>query len=285
MKRNLLTIAGIFASIVVLMLLSDVITIGDKIGQIHPYCEYAFYCILAGLFVYFIVWPIIKLHRTPVVGTVTDPVKIEGMNTRITEWAKTVFMVTAVSPNSKVDAFSTLVLDFSMMKDIILSAGLRPTNMQMWKLYTRILMTSLLAYAVSDALENVGSIQPFEGVTDSLDVDVDTDAEVDGDVDVDADTDHFSVSSILSKFKIPGFIVGAALDGATNALLTLRIGFVTKAYLVEGMEEMQKPEVRKRAKLQAIKQAIKALPGVIAAGTVKAGKGAVSTISNMVKKQ
>lgn len=285
MKRNLLTIAGIFASIVVLMLLSDVITIGDKIGQIHPYCEYAFYVILCALFVYFIAWPIIKLHRTPVVGTVTDPVKIEGMNTRITEWAKTVFMVTAVSPNSKVDAFSTLVLDFSMMKDIILSAGLRPTNLQMWKLYTRILMTSLLAYAVSDALENVGSIQPFEGLVDSLDVDIDTDAEVEVEVDADADTDHFSVSSLLSKFKIPGFIVGAALDGATNALLTLRIGFVTKAYLVEGMEEMQKPEVRKRAKLQAIKQAIKALPGVIAAGTVKAGKGAVSTISNMVKKQ
>lgn len=279
MKRNLLTIAGIFVAIVVLMLLSDIITIGEKIGHLHPFCEYGFYAILTVAFGYFIVWPIIKLHRTPVVGTVTDPVKLDGMNTRIKEWAKTVFMVTAISPNSKIDAFSALVLDFTMMKDIILSAGLRPTNPQMWKLYTKILMTSLLAYCVSDALENVGSVHPLEGLADSLDAD--TDAEAASEVEVE--TDNFSLSSILRKLKIPGFIVGSAMDGATNALLTLRIGFVTKAYLVEGMQAMEQPEVRQRAKLQAIKQAVKALPSVVAAGSAKAGKGAVSTVARMVK--
>lgn len=279
MKRNLLTIAGIFAAIVVLMLLSDIITIGEKIGHLHPFCEYGFYTILTVAFGYFIMWPVIKLHRTPVVGTVTDPVKLDGMNTRIKEWAKTVFMVTAISPNSKIDAFSALVLDFTMMKDIILSAGLRPTNPQMWKLYTKILMTSLLAYCVSDALENVGSIHPLEGLADSLEAD--TDAEAASEVEVE--TDNFSLSSILRKLKIPGFIVGSAMDGATNALLTLRIGFVTKAYLVEGMQAMEQPEVRQRAKLQAIKQAVKALPGVVAAGSAKAGKGAVSTVARMVK--
>lgn len=279
MKRNLLTIAGIFAAIVVLMLLSDIITIGEKIGHLHPFCEYGFYTILTAAFGYFIVWPVIKLHRTPVVSTVTDPVKLDGMNTRIKEWAKTVFMVTAISPNSKIDAFSALVLDFTMMKDIILSAGLRPTNPQMWKLYTKILKTSLLAYCVSDALENVGSVHPLEGLADSLDAD--TDAEAASEVEVE--TDNFSLSSILRKLKIPGFIVGSAMDGATNALLTLRIGFVTKAYLVEGMQAMEQPEVRQRAKLQAIKQAVKALPGVVAAGSAKAGKGAVSTVARMVK--
>lgn len=279
MKRNLLTIAGIFVAIVVLMLLSDIITIGEKIGHLHPFCEYGFYTILLVAFGYFIVWPVIKLHRTPVVGTVTDPVKLDGMNTRITEWAKTVFMVTAISPNSKIDAFSALVLDFTMMKDIILSAGLRPTNPQMWKLYTKILMTSLLAYCVSDALENVGSVHPLEGLADSLEAD--TDAEAASEVEVE--TDNFSLSSILRKLKIPGFIVGSAMDGATNALLTLRIGFVTKAYLVEGMQAMEQPEVRQRAKLQAIKQAVKALPGVVAAGSAKAGKGAVSIVARMVK--
>lgn len=279
MKRNLLTIAGIFVAIVVLMLLSDIITIGEKIGHLHPFCEYGFYTILLVAFGYFIVWPVIKLHRTPVVGTVTDPVKLDGMNTRIKEWARTVFMVTAISPNSKIDAFSALVLDFTMMKDIILSAGLRPTNPQMWKLYTKILMTSLLAYCVSDALENVGSVHPLEGLADSLDAD--TDAEAASEVEVE--TDNFSLSSILRKLKIPGFIVGSAMDGATNALLTLRIGFVTKAYLVEGMQAMEQPEVRQRAKLQAIKQAVKALPSVVAAGSAKAGKGAVSTVARMVK--
>lgn len=279
MKRNLLTIAGIFVAIVVLMLLSDIITIGEKIGHLHPFCEYGFYTILTVALCYFIAWPIIKLHRTPVVGTVTDPVKLEGMNTRITEWAKTVFIVTAISPNSKIDAFSALVLDFTMMKDIILSAGLRPTNPQMWKLYTKILMTSLLAYCVSDALENVGSVHPLEGLADSLDAD--SDAEAASEVEVEAD--NFSLSSILRKLKIPGFIVGSAMDGATNALLTLRIGFVTKAYLVEGMQAMERPDVRQRAKLLAIKQAVKALPGVVVAGSAKAGKGVVSTVARMVK--
>ena len=279
MKRNLLTIAGIFVAIVVLMLLSDIITIGETIGHLHPFCEYGFYAILLVAFGYFIVWPVIKLHRTPVVGTVIDPVKFDGMNTRIKEWAKTVFMVTAISPDSKIDAFSALVLDFTMMKDIILSAGLRPTNPQMWKLYTKILMTSLLAYCVSDALENVGSVHPLEGLADSLDADIDSEAAS----EVEVETDNFSLSSILRKLKIPGFIVGSAMDGATNALLTLRIGFVTKAYLVEGLQAMEQPEVRQRAKLQAIKQAVKALPGVVAAGSAKAGKGAVSTVARMVK--
>ena len=194
---------------------------------------------------------------------------VKGIDSQIKEWAKTVFVITALSPNSKVDALSTLVLNFTMMKNMILATGFRPNNLQMWRLYLRILVTSLFSYAVSEAFAGVGSVKPLESLTD---IDL-SDADNEFDTDIDVEADSFSFASVLSNLRIPGPIVGAVFDGISNSLLTLRIGYITRAYLIEGQNLFFNKSRRKEIKREALKDSVKALPSVLAEGSKGMGRG------------
>ena len=339
MKRNLIGISVTFITVIILMVMSNIIILAEKIGQFtHSgiYGEISFYLLSVGLFFTFIIIPIWKIYRTPQIPSMkidsamdlhtlrrigqqlesgfnyiqdkptrirrqkeftyvlnhshdTDSLRdcinkevqirlkgdlqlgVKGIEFQIKEWAKTVFIVTALSPNSKIDALSTLVLNFTMMKSMILGTGFRPNNIQMFRLYMRILATSLFSYAVSEALTGVGSVKPLEFLND-----VDLSDAGDGiseDIDAEADTDSFSISSILSNLKIPGPIVGPIIDGISNALLTLRIGYITRAYLIEGQNLFFNRTRRREIKREAFKESIKILPSVLLEGSKGMGKG------------
>ncbi len=157
-----------------------------------------------------------------------------GVDNRIREWGKTVFMVTALSQNSKFDTVAVLVMNYRLIADVVLASGFRPTKPQMFKLYVKVLTTALVTYCTSQVFTDMDGIAPFDfGDGAAPDISVD-DAD---DLDVDADSDGGILQNLignLQKIKIPGFIVGSLADGSLNALLTLRIGYVTKAYLTEG---------------------------------------------------
>lgn len=213
---------------------------------------------------------------------------VRGIDPLVRQWAQTVFMVTAVSPSSKVDTLSCLVLDYTMVKELILATGYRPTYSQLMRLYWRILVTAVLSWCVSEALHGVGDIHPFSifaGGVDGADVNVGevadgTDVTVDGsDVVVDAsDIDPeaesgFSLGAILRNFRIPGIIAGPAIDGAVNALMTLRIGYVARTYLVEGAAAMHDSTARRNVKRQAVVDSMKSLPQVVINGSKGVGTG------------
>lgn len=345
MKRNLIIISVVFITIILLMVMSNIIIVAEKIGQLtHSgmYGEITFYLLMFGMFFLFIIRPIWKIYRAPQIPAMqidgamdlhtlrqigqqlesgfdyipdkstrirrqkefkyelnhthdADSLRIcidkevqtrlkgnselgvKGIDFQIKEWAKTVFIVTALSHNSKVDAISTLVLNFSMMKNMILGTGFRPNNIQMWRLYLRILITSLFSYAVSEALTDVGGVKPFEFLND-IDLSGDNN-EFDTDIEVEGDSDSFSFSNILSNIKIPGPVVGPILNGISNALLTLRIGFVTKAYLVEGQNLFFDRPRRKEIKREAFKNSVIALPGVLVEGSKGMGKSVQKLIN------
>lgn len=337
MKRNLICISVVFVTIILLMVMSNIIIVAEKIGQVtHSgiYGELTFYLLIFGLFFVFIIRPIWKIYRAPQIPSMyvdntmdlhalrrigqqlesgfdyiqDKPTRIrrqkefeyelnhshdvdslidciskeiqvrlkgdselgvKGIDSQIKEWAKTVFVITALSPNSKVDALSTLVLNFTMMKNMILGTGFRPNNLQMWQLYLRILATSFFSYAVAEALAGVGSVKPLEFLN-GIDL---SDDDNGFDTDVEADPDSFSLSNVLSNLRIPGPIVGAVFDGISNALLTLRIGYITKAYLIEGQNLFFNRLRRKEIKREALKNSVKALPSVLAEGSKGMGKG------------
>ena len=75
----------------------------------------------------------LRLHGASALG-------VRGIDPLVRQWAQTVFMVTAVSPSSKVDTLSCLVLDYTMVKELILATGYRPTYPQLMRLYWRILI-------------------------------------------------------------------------------------------------------------------------------------------------
>ena len=211
-----------------------------------------------------------------------------GINARIKEWGKTVFMVTAISQNGVFDSAAVLVMNYKLIEDIVLASGFRPTRPQMFRLYVRILTTSLISYCTSQVFTDIDGVAPFDIANDAIDTtDVDvTDVNPEDMVGTSPELDgEDSLSGLLARFKIPGVVAESALQGAVNALLTLRIGFVTKKFLMEGPEALSGVMNKRAAKREAIKSAFKALPGVVAGSASALGKGLTGLVARMASKE
>ena len=306
MKRNLLLIIGVFIGVLVILLLGNVITVGEKLGEIcHTvYAEYAFYALVSILVLAFVIVPIIKVHAAPEfpalgMGDETSDLKklnsfgrklvsncgyiedaeqrakhqealraelkacaedmeglkaiidrevalrfdgskemgIQGVNAKMKEWAKSVFMITAVSQNNLVDTTVVLVMNYRQIEDLVLATGFRPTRAQMFRIYVNILTTTLISYCTSEVLSDLAGETTLTGA--------------------------------MANLKIPGVITESAIQGAVNALLTLRIGYVTKTFLMEGPDALAGRTRRREVSIKAFKDAFVAIPGVLA-GTVGA---------------
>ena len=356
MKRNIVLIIGISLAVLSMMLMGNVITIAEKLGEVcHTvYVEYAFYALILILALIFIIRPVLKVHNAPEFpvlavdddaktkelqqfgkrlaancGYIADPEKrrehqiafkkelqlysadheqlksslarelslrfdgdadldVLGINARIKEWGKTVFMVTAISQNGVFDSAAVLVMNYKLIEDIVLASGFRPTRPQMFRLYVRVLTTSLISYCTSQVFTDIDGVAPFDLAGDAVDpddVDV-TDVNPEDMVGTSPELDgEDSLTGLLARFKIPGVVAESALQGAVNALLTLRIGFVTKKYLMEGPEALSGVKKKRAAKREAIKASFKALPGVIAGSASALGKGMTGLVARMIKEE
>lgn len=310
MKRNLLLIIGVFIGVLVILLLGNVITVGEKLGEIcHTvYAEYAFYALVSILVLAFVIVPIIKVHAAPEfpalgMGDETSDLKklnsfgrklvsncgyiedaeqrakhqealraelktcaedmeglkaiidrevalrfdgskemgIQGVNAKMKEWAKSVFMITAVSQNNLVDTTVVLVMNYRQIEDLVLATGFRPTRAQMFRIYVNILTTTLISYCTSEVLSDLAGETTLTGA--------------------------------MANLKIPGVITESAIQGAVNALLTLRIGYVTKTFLMEGPDALAGRTRRREVSIKAFKDAFVAIPGVLAGSVGTMGKG------------
>ena len=376
MKRNLLIITLLFLGSFVILLLGNIIIIGEKIASLShvAWAEYAFYALILIVFYAVVIRPVIRVHRAPqipalsidgewdtaqliafghkladncnyipkdktcpelrklhqqklredleryatdkeeLVQILSDELKLRieggelreasgpraedmhsvriiGINRRIIEWAKSVFMITAISQNGRLDTVSVLYMNYKMIEDVIIASGFRPTRQQLFRQYVNILVTSLMTFVASEVFKDMGSVAPFESLADpssdaASDIDL-SDAAVDG-ADVDPDDIGDTVSggtgflSILSGMKIPGVVIGSICDGIVNSLMTLRIGYVTRNYLVDGMNSLNGIKAKRKAKRAAVKEALKSLPKVVVVGTSFVGKGAMNIILNII---
>lgn len=382
MKRNLLIITLLFLGSFVILLLGNIIIIGEKIASLLnvAWTEYAFYALILIVFYAIVIRPVVRVHRAPqipalsidgdwdvaqlvafgnkladncryipkdktcpelrklhqqkmrediaryatdkdelvqilsnelklrieggelkeVIGPRVEDVhsvRIIGINRRIIEWAKSVFMVTAISQNGKFDTVSVLYMNYKMIEDVIIASGFRPTRQQLFRQYVNILVTSLMTFVASEVFKDMDSVAPFESLADATpdaasDIDL-SDVEL-SDVaadatDVDLDDIGDTVSggigflNVLSKLSIPGVVIGSICDGIVNSLMTLRIGYVTRNYLVGGMNSLNGIKAKRKAKRAAVKEALKSLPKVVVVGTSFVGKGAMNIILNIIR--
>lgn len=376
MKRNLLIITLLFLGSFVILLLGNIIIIGEKIASLSQvaWAEYAFYTLILVVFYAVVIRPVVRVHRAPQIPALSIDgewniaqlvafghkladncnyipkdkscpelrklhqqrlredleryatskeelvqiiskelklrieggelketsgpriedmysVRIIGINRRIIEWAKSVFMITAISQNGKLDTVSVLYMNYKMIEDVIVASGFRPTRQQLFRQYVNILVTSLMTFVVSEVFKDMGSVAPFGSLADqssdaASDIDI-SDASVDA-ADVDLDDIGDTVSgdtgflSILSNVKIPGVVIGSICDGIVNSLMTLRIGYVTCNYLIDGMNSLNGIKAKRKAKRAAVKEALKSLPKVVVVGTSFVGKGAMNIILNII---
>ena len=176
-----------------------------------------------------------------------------------------------------------------MISDIVRATGFRPTNRQLFRMYGSILTTALITYAASEALTISGSVSPFdygdlnnvdESIVDDVS-DIDTDA-IDA-TDLAGSPEGFSLYSILRRIRVPGIVVSAAIDGTLNALMTLRIGYITRAYLQKGAQALSGVHNKRAIKRQAMIDAFVTIPSVIVAGSGVIGKRTSHLLIKLIK--
>ena len=284
-ERKPLAIAiATFSVLVLVVCLGGIIAIGNKLHVISLFAEYVFYSLAFIAFLWFVVKPLYRIMYAPPFpsfdvtsqriedhkalktiavnlirnGNLADDHKAslsfaltrgsdlntvvrevlenrsEHMNKLIKDTAVLVFVSTAVSQNGKLDAMASLIFNIRLIKRLVYTTGFRPSYAQLINLYRNVVIAALVAATVEDLVEE------FDILTTVLPI---------GD-------------------KLLGFVARSAADGATNALLTLRVGFITKEYLLKTPANFNATDARRIARKQALMQ----IPWVCSEGLKNIGK-------------
>ncbi|MCW5550328.1 MAG: DUF697 domain-containing protein, partial [Opitutaceae bacterium] len=154
-------------------------------------------------------------------GELDDALKAE-----IKKHALMVFLSTSISQNGRLDALSVLAFDFRLIHRLAKTCGYRPSILELSRLYIRIFAATLIAGAVEDL--DVGAVA--------------------------ARVTEASISSIPGiDLMAPavGIAMKSATEGTINGMVTLRLGYVTKAILLERGLHADRAELRREANVWA----------------------------------
>lgn len=140
------------------------------------------------------------------------------LNKEIYDTAKKVFIVTAVSQNSVYDMLGMASANFNLIKRIVEICGFRPSNLQVFKLYIRVLSMTLLA----GNLEEMNIEELIPEITEG------------------------------ALGKTLGIVAASATQGLVNALTTLRMAAICKNYLLNADVSQTRKELRKKSYSEAM---------------------------------
>ena len=267
----------------ILILLSSILNIGDRLRSVNiggiPFLEYGFYLLCAVLIWFLLINPILIILFSPSLSITTTLEKdspkahkiyknvtknILANSTNLTEEettslsnyknyeelkealnlvmtgsikkeiskiivknAKTVLLSTAISQNSKLDLFSVVSVNLKMIKEIVTVCGFRPDMKNLCKLTLNVASTALIAEGLESL--NMEDILPTQTM------------------------------NTLSNIPLLKPLLSSVVQGVANALLTIRIGLVTRGYLFSDSKKATKNGIR----AEAFKDALILLPTVI----------------------
>lgn len=269
-----------FIALFILMLLSSILDVGERLRNVHRYVEYGFYALTVLLIYFLIVRPISIILFSPSLSIATSMDKDsykrhrvykkvakrllnhpdipdvakeqlkasmhdkdqlrealnhtyqhhikKAMNKLIQQHAKTVMISTAISQNGRLDFFTVIAVNLKMIKQIVVLCGFRPSYRHLAKLTINVMSTALIA----EGLENIN-------ISDIL---------------------PQSTLNVISEIPLIKPIMSSVMQGVSNALLTLRIGIVTRKYLFSDENDVTQEKIRFGALIEASKH----LPIVIA---------------------
>lgn len=249
-----------------LMLLSSVINIGERLRKIHVLVEIAFYVLVFLIVFLVIINPIRIILTSPSfeICTTLDPdshkvrsvyravarnmaknqnvdeehrllltkyknydelqmnmtvvfhdcIK-KNLNNIIIKKAKTVLISTAICQNARMDMITVFSVNLNMIKDLVTECGFRPNMTNLSKLTINVFSTALIA----EGLESIS-------IDDIL---------------------PNSVNNALGQIPFIKPVMASVTQGIANALLTIRIGCVTRKYLFRDGNIITKEDIRKSA--------------------------------------
>lgn len=263
-----------------LMLLSSVLAVGERLNRVNKYLEYGFYGLVVFLVYFLLLRPVhiilfspsfsvettldketrknLKVYKKVSKRLIEQDILPEEINEQLRKQmknpkelklvlnqafnkhvkkelnriikrnAKTVMVSTAISQNGRLDLYTVVVVNIKMIKELVETCGFRPNMKNLSKLTINVFTTALIA----EGLENLD-------LNDIL---------------------PNSTMNVLGEIPLIKPLMSSVLQGVSNALLTLRIGIVTRKYLFSDAKEITKAEIRRGALLEAAGM----LPSVVA---------------------
>lgn len=145
--------------------------------------------------------------------------------------ANSIFLSTTISQNGSLDAIMVLVTLVKMVWQLGQVYGTRPSLKSLGKLYLQVASLVFMARSLEDSDLIPAQLEPMIAglVGESM------------------------ASAIPGMVPMSNLIISSVMEGAINAFLTLRVGFITQAYL--GMERPKpKSMIQRQASLQAVKE-------------------------------
>ena len=129
-------------------------------------------------------------------------------NSLIWKNAGKAFLTTSISQNDKIDALSVLLVNLSMIKQIVGVYGYRPSYAKLFRIYLAVLKNSLIAYG----MQNVNWFNVFGKF----------------------------FTGFARKIPLLDTLVDSAVQGTVSAFLTVLIGYKTKKYLCSDYKKQEK---------------------------------------------
>ena len=153
------------------------------------------------------------------------------LNKIIINNAKIVMISTAICQSARFDMITVFTVNLKMIKELVEKCGFRPSMKNLSKLTIQVFGTALIA----EGLENltIDDVMPKTAM------------------------------NAISEVPLLGKVLESVVQGAANALLTVRIGCVARRYLFSDGAVVTKEDIRR----QAYKETLVLIPQVIA-GTV-----------------
>lgn len=176
--------------------------------------------------------------------------------------ASTVFITTAVSQNGRLDGIMVLLEQVRLIWSIAHIYNQRPSPSDIMKLYIHVAATTFFV----SAIEDLDIEQQIEPIITPL---------VSGSV----------VGGIPGASGVSTFMITSIIDGAANALLTLRVGIITRRYF-GFVSESETVEVKRLATLEAsgmLGSIVIKSAGVVTNAILKASRKRIGTVGGLIK--
>ena len=259
-----------------LILVSNVLDVGEKLRNINKYLEYGFYVLSVLLLYFLIINPIRIILFAPTFSIVTVLDEENNKNYKVyKKVAKTLLENKDLDENDKLKIKSGLT-NKEELKETISRIYDSSIKKQINKIILKNAKTVFISTAISQNgkldmltvlsinikmikdIVNRSGFRPSYAKLGKLSIRVLSTALIAENLEGLDFTDVFpqSTTSFLAEVPLVKPIASSVLNGLSNALLTLRVGICTRRYLFSDMNKVTQDDIRKRS----IKESVMMLP-------------------------
>ena len=261
-----------FILLFILILLSSILDVGDRLNAIHPYVEYAFYG-LSFILVYFLILRpvhIILFSPTFSVETTLDDTKVinHAVHRKV---AKRLLEDEKLSEDNKVrlnDALKSNPEDLKLALNHVFNHHVKKEMNQVIRKHAKTVMIStaisqngrfdfftviVVNLKMVKELVVMCGFRPSYKNLAKLTINVFTTALIAEGLENMDITELMPTSTMNTLGEMPFIkpVLSSVTQGISNALLTLRIGIVARKFLFSDAKEITKEEIRRTALIEA----------------------------------